>query len=526
MDTKYLRLICNPNKWFGENNEENYKVNELLKNLGSSSWYIGNLKNIKIGMKGIIKVVEDKRPKWLLDRYNVSKLESGIYALIEVIDIKENGRIIIKSKYNYFANNKLINKERITKIIDEKFNHQKQGYFNKNAFDELEKYNNCFIYGFKKSIMSFSWKVEGVIPTIDKISIKDYFFLENIEIKNLQENKEIYIVGENGDGKTLFLQALALALNGNREIGLISDYIKPTKDKMKLLVMDTDNNKYQYNNSDNSYKNIIAYGVNRGKYLEKGDIYSYLTLFNNDINLSNPENWLKNLDYKELKEESGFIPLATVKLMLKNILDNNIEDIEVQSFGISFIERGTYTTLDKLSEGYKSVIIWICDLLMRLSKFQPSVTDIKDFYGIVLVDEIDLHLHPKWAYSIVRKLREWFPNIQFIFTTHSPTVILGASNDAIFFKIYKEDGVSKISQPINNIKNMMANTVSTSPLFGLSSARAKNSDGNLDTRDDFVYSKIHNKIAQRVNSNNSITEDDILKMIDDEFELFDKENTL
>jgi predicted ATP-binding protein involved in virulence len=225
------------------------------------------------------------------------------------------------------------------------------------------------------------------------------------------------------------------------------------------------------------------------------------------------ENWLKDLELSELKKEKNSIPLSIVKKMLMAILDNNLTDIQINDGKVNFMERGSSVTINELSEGYKSVIIWVSDLLSRLIKLQPNTQNIKDFRGIVLVDEIDLHLHPKWGYSIVEKLRGWFPNIQFIFTTHSPTVILGSSEDAIFFKIYKEDGISKISQPVDNIKNLMANSVSTSPLFNLPDAWARNNDKNIDTSDDFLYSKIHKQIKDYNRDKKSITEKDIFKMI-------------
>jgi len=55
------------------------------------------------------------------------------------------------------------------------------------------------------------------IPYLKSISIKDYFCIEDIQLDDLQAKKEIYIVGENGDGKTLFLQALTLALKQNED---------------------------------------------------------------------------------------------------------------------------------------------------------------------------------------------------------------------------------------------------------------------------------------------------------------------
>jgi len=523
MSKKYLRLICNPNKWFGENNEENYKINELLKNLGSSSWSIGNLKNIYIGMKGIIQVGEDNRAKWLLDRYNITKLKAGIYAIIEVIEIYEN-RVKIKAIKNFFSYEKIINKEKSIEILGKDiFKAMRQGYLNESSFIKIENYYNLIDI---QSVDSNSFNISISKPsTIDKISIKDYFFLENIEIENLKHNKEIYIVGENGDGKTLFLQALVLALRGNEDT--VNHLIKSTATKMTLLVEDSKGKKYRYiKNKDNNYKNIIAYGVHRGKYKGKENTNGYLTLFDNEVALNNIETWLKELRIAELEKDEKSVSLSIVKKMLKNILDENIEDIKIVGKNVIFIERGAEVTINELSEGYKSVMIWVSDLLNQLTTFQPMAKDTKDFYGIVLVDEIDLHLHPKWAYNIVGKLRKWFPNIQFIFTTHSPIVILGASDDSIFFKIYKKNGISKISQPVNDIKNLMANSVTTSPLFSLPDARAKNNDNNIDTSDDFLYSKIHKKIAEDIKNDNSITEDDILKMVDEALEIFDKENNL
>jgi len=500
MSKKYLRVICSPYKLFGDKSEENYKVNDLLRGLGKHSWNtLNKLKDIHIGMEGVLKVSNDNRPKWLLNKYNIEKLEAGIYALIKIVNITKDGKVEIEATNNLFAQGKIISKEEALGVIGKLFNNIGQGYLPSSIFQKIKQMSDNLDEKNPK------------IPLINKISIKNYFSLVDIELKKLKKEKEIYIVGENGDGKTLFLQALVLALSGDKDISTINDFIKPTKSKMNLLLVDSEKQEYRYKQTKNSYRNVVAYGVNRGKYIGKKDVYGYLSLFSNEYALTNPEEWLKDLDYRELKGEQGFIPLKDVKEMLKNILDNNIE-IDIQSYGINFTERGTPTRISELSEGYRSVIVWIIDLLSRLSKMQPYVKKLSDFRGVVLVDEVDLHLHPKWGYSIIQKLRTWFPNIQFIFTTHSPTVILGASKDAIFFKIYKEDGVSKISQPVDNIKNLMANSVATSPLFNLDDARARYSDEDIDTSDDFLYSKIHKQIAQ-YNKDKGITEKDIFKMI-------------
>ena len=154
---------------------------------------------------------------------------------------------------------------------------------------------------------------------------------------------------------------------------------------------------------------------------------------------------MQNVDYREKSGETLKISLTTAKEILSELLDENVT-IEVSPDKVTFNERGTEVTFNQLSDGYKSVIIWISDLIARLSEKQPYVSTIQDFRGIVLVDEIGVYLHPKWQYTIVRKLRSWFPHIQFIFTTHSPIVIMGASKDATFYKVYKESGVTKVKR--------------------------------------------------------------------------------
>ncbi|MEP3654458.1 MAG: AAA family ATPase [Litorimonas sp.] len=83
-------------------------------------------------------------------------------------------------------------------------------------------------------------------------------------------------------------------------------------------------------------------------------------------------------------------------------------------------------TLDvrQLSDGERSMLALVLDLARRLSQANPGLDDpVRDGQGIVLIDEIDLHLHPQWQRKVIRQLTETFPSCQFIATTHSPQVI-------------------------------------------------------------------------------------------------------
>lgn len=354
------------------------------------------------------------------------------------------------------------------------------------------------------------------ISTLSDIKIKNFFSIENLIIQNIEDKKEIYILGENGDGKTLLLQALTIALKGTQKDG--QEKFREIENDFKLEISDSLGKKYD---SKSTYKNMFAYGANRNNSCQMNeDETGYLTLFNNSLDLKNPITWLKTLDHSEAKGETNVISVAQAKELIKEILNKDVE-IEISSTEVIFKEKGSPVEFDRLSAGYKGVITILCDLLVRLAENQPYITDINDYQGVVLIDEVELHLHPKWKYNFVKRLRKTFPLIQFIFTTHSPTVILGASKEAVFYKIYKEEGEVCISEQIKN-EGYTNNSLITSPLFDLDTLSSRDLDNKDISSDDYIYSKIHKVVNEKIKDNININEDEILKLIDDELENYDK----
>jgi len=298
------------------------------------------------------------------------------------------------------------------------------------------------------------------IITIDKISIKNFFSVEEIKLNNLKDKQEIYIVGENGDGKTLLLQSIAIALAGVKE-GDVFDLVK-SQSNYTLSVIDSEKQEYTQK-SKNPYNNILAYGASRNNYCQmKEDASGYLTLFKGEYDLKSPIKWLQYLDYSEQSEKVNVITVAEAKKLLQHLLNSDIE-IDISPDKVTFTEKGSEVSFDQLSAGYKGVITIICDLIARFSEKQ-QVEKIADFQGVVLIDEVELHLHPKWQYSFMNKLRETFPLIQFIVTTHSPTVLLGAGMEAVYYQIYKEEGVVKISEQ-KEVDNDFLNDIQSN-IFG------------------------------------------------------------
>ena len=194
--------------------------------------------------------------------------------------------------------------------------------------------------------------------------------------------------------------------------------------------------------------------------------------------------------------------------MLTDIL--NIEDkpeITIEQSGADFIfkERGSVLKFNELADGYRSILLVLSDLLKRLIENQPDVTKIEDFRGIVLIDEIDMLLHPKWEYVIVKKLREKLPKIQWFFTTHSPMLILGASDDAVFYRLYKEEGKTQISEQFtyDEIRSLRSDGVITSPLIGMEYAgmreQLENKISDIDASESWLSGRVHQQIKEKYN---------------------------
>ncbi|MCF6414158.1 AAA family ATPase [Collinsella tanakaei] len=80
--------------------------------------------------------------------------------------------------------------------------------------------------------------------------------------------------------------------------------------------------------------------------------------------------------------------------------------------------------MNSLSDGYRTTLSMVADIAYRMAILNPQLgSDVLDTSGVVLIDEVDLHLHPLWQARILGDLRRTFPNIQFIVTTHAPVVI-------------------------------------------------------------------------------------------------------
>ncbi|MEB3123508.1 MAG: AAA family ATPase [Snowella sp.] len=98
-------------------------------------------------------------------------------------------------------------------------------------------------------------------------------------------------------------------------------------------------------------------------------------------------------------------------------------------------------SIDQLSDGEKCLLAMVGDIARRLAIANPSLDDPLQGEGIVLIDEIELHLHPQWQHKIIPRLTETFPNCQFIVTTHSPQVLSHVQPENIYILQSTPNGI-------------------------------------------------------------------------------------
>lgn len=174
---------------------------------------------------------------------------------------------------------------------------------------------------------------------------------------------------------------------------------------------------------------------------------SHLSLFGEDVALSETLGWLKDLHYSKLDDESrGIIDSPSGRLLgsIKNFINqdgflpNGSKLEEVTPKGITFKDpNGNSIEITDLSDGFRSVLSMTLELVRLFSLgFGQNQLFSKDdtkivVPGVVIVDEIDVHLHPRWQRTIGPWMTSHFPAIQFIVTTHSPLVCQGAVNGSI-----------------------------------------------------------------------------------------------
>ena len=172
---------------------------------------------------------------------------------------------------------------------------------------------------------------------------------------------------------------------------------------------------------------------------------AHLTAFGENIALSESIEWFKMLRYKQLENDPEGNVIDKIKDFINNsqFLPHKTILETISSDGVFFKDgSGSVITVTELSDGYRSILSMTFEIIRQLIRVYGSEKVFKniengtiDLPGIVLIDEIDAHLHPTWQKSIGIWFTKFFPKLQFIVTTHSPLVCRAVENGGSIWRL-------------------------------------------------------------------------------------------
>ncbi len=220
---------------------------------------------------------------------------------------------------------------------------------------------------------------------------------------------------------------------------------------------------------------VLAYGAsrrlnaNRGLGSESSD-YSHVrarsvsTLFNSEAALTPIESWAMDLDYRQNQEAMSTIG----KVMSEFLRGVKFLEIDKKKKQLIFKTPLGAVPMSQLSDGFQNVASWTGDLLYRVTEaFEDYKTPLAT-RGLLLIDEVDLHLHPLWQRDLLAFLRRKLPNFQVVATSHSPITAQQAEENELHHLVRRGRSI-KLSQFAGAPKKLLLHQLVMSDVFGLRS---------------------------------------------------------
>ena len=338
---------------------------------------------------------------------------------------------------------------------------------------------------------------------IQRVQLKHIKGFEELEWSPDQESPEAgwhVILGDNASGKSSLLRAIALALVGPREAyGLrhdLSSLVRQGCDKAQITLTLIRSQEDQFSGagrpmrsdrplhvsvtlSRKSGETIKAspsssaspsadrhvWGSGRGwfsasfgpmrrfsggdrehdrLYVAQPKLAAHLSLFSEDVALTEISRWLKTLQFQALeRDERAQALISDLREFINQpgLLPQQTRLEQISSEGVFFRDgQGSRIVMEELSDGFRSILCLTLELVRQLALSLGATPFTRDersglsvqAAGVVLIDEVDAHLHPSWQQDIGWWLTERFPKLQFLVTTHSPLVCHAAQRGSIF----------------------------------------------------------------------------------------------
>lgn len=341
---------------------------------------------------------------------------------------------------------------------------------------------------------------------VTRVSIHNFKGIDNLDLQIAVEPGRgapwTALLGENGTGKSSILHAIALAL-------LDAKASSPTLPKpTTVLRKGTTRGWVKVWLDEGSEPRVLAFSKGARTFKRSGPTFNAILLgygatrllpkhsrtaprsrvrvqsmFDPFHPLLDASRWLGQLDARSFDY---------VARTLKDALDlprtARLRRLKSRSSpGVRLKLFGAELSLEELSDGYQSVLGLTCDIISSLEASTKGALDGAE--GLVLLDELGAHLHPRWRMRIVDSMRKGFPRIQFLASTHDPLCLRGLENgEAVVLRRAKRGRIFALPD-LPPIKGLHADQLLTSEYFGLSST--------LDPNVERKYNELYRLLAIR-----------------------------
>ncbi len=279
------------------------------------------------------------------------------------------------------------------------------------------------------------------------------------DIANGQTASAVELVGIH-DGEKISWR-LAKARKGTHKLDRVTTYLKPLTQYAEQI-------QSQLTNESSSLPLFVYYPVNRAvldiplriRSQNKFEILAaYDKALTSDTDFRTFFEWFRARE--DLENEMKILGMEEATLGAQSVTEGPDPQLEAVRSAINQLlpefsnlrvrrsplrmeieKNGQILTVNQLSDGEKCLIAMVSDLARRMAIANPTAENPLAGEGIVLIDEIDLHLHPKWQRIIVPKLLKVFPNCQFLISTHSPHVLTHVKPDNIFLLRWEDGNIT------------------------------------------------------------------------------------
>lgn len=380
--------------------------------------------------------------------------------------------------------------------------------------------------------------------SISSIEISNFRGIQSASVEGLPASAPwVFLTGNNGYGKSCLLQAIFLGFWGQNqdERNILEEEpfrIELSAFQNGAIISQRVDQKTMGKRHSDAFP-VVAYGPSRldlqglsvsGEQQKSSASYS---IFNPDGILLNIEralkDWfyrsgskdLKDLEANKLRDKYKEV-VKTLSALMPNIA--NIQ-VDVSKDQVLYTEQDQYGNilpekrqLSEIASGSKSILAMAGDMIIRLYEKQPETVLVSELKGIAIIDELDLHLHPKWQKELPQLLSRFFPKVQFIASTHSAVPFLGAPEGSVFLTVDRspEEGI-KIKRLNVDISDLTPNLILSSPIFGFSELfpNTHDAEDRIRTEDTYGEKELNDQVEQRLKAyKDSPREKELLKIFE------------